>query len=332
MRAALAAIALILLAGCAGRVQEPGEPVRDDFPAEPTLRQLYLKAGHKLGDALAAGSGPVKEPSYPTANAYANEDLEVFTGEPVAQGFVATEARLFVHYAVDRPTVDVFRNGSGPDHTRHFVFWIGADGVYPAYEQNVGVTVLMPGTIYTAEIRFPLPPGGWHVAPGEKPQILVAPLIVQAGPPNLHYLVDHTSTPTRLEFLASPWSPPAMAQRTLHDESHEVAGNSGAFTGGGAAELSSALVPFELKGTETRLDVIVEWTSTAGGKSDLDLWVDDAAGKAVLWSTTPYQSEHVRAEATTIAALGPGTYTARIDVYSGVRTAFQVKVLVADAA
>jgi hypothetical protein len=276
-------------------------------------------------DADLNRSAPSKVYAYPTPNAYATEDLEVWSGPTLGRGLHVTAARLLVHYAVDQPTVDPFRNATDPTRTRHFVFWIGSDGVFPTYETAWGPAALTPGTRYTATVDLPLPAGGWNIPAGERLQLLVAPLMVNTGS-NVHYLVEHGTTPSRMELEATPWDAPQLGALDREETQHVLVANGGMFTGVGPASASTLHLPLRIHADDAYLRVHIQFVSNAAGKSDLDLWVEDAAGQEVASSTTPYQSETVRLWGPQLESLGGGVYTLRIVAYSGLQTHLRVTV------
>lgn len=324
----LVALGLVLSAmagGCLER-SSPGPPDRATGDAEsPTALDYYLKPGHRLHTSGPSSSAPVAEPAAPTANAYANEDVESWQAEP-AGGWHVTSARLTVYYAVTTPTLDPFRNDSDPTQARHFVFWLGSNAIYAHDASAWGPALLVPGTTYQAEVRFAVPAAGWVVPPGESLMLLVAPLLVNTDPAVLHYLIDSAATPSavHLETRRSTLREPTNATSTVHP--FAVTGNSGAFTGLLPEEASVARVPIDVSNRTAFLKVEVRWKSTAAGKSDLDLFVRTASGDLVASSTTPFQNESVRLFAPQPFFVDGGRVTAEINVYSGALTTFDVVV------
>lgn len=324
MRAALALALLVLASGCLSESKGAPPGGSDDASGEPMTIDYRLKPGLLLSRLGPASQAPQKVYAAPTANAYATEDLEVFTSTPLDEGLVVRSLTFEVHYAVDRPTGDVFRNGTDPLDTRHFVFWVGSDGIYPVFETVWGPPILQPGTTYKGELTFRLPAGGWHVPAGEGLQLLVAPLVAQAGPQNVHYLVDHALADSRLTLNATRWAPAELGREEETEERITVAGNSGLFTGAGPPEFSTVDRPVELRASDGYVLIDVRFESTRGGKSDLDLTLLDASGTVVSASTTPYQSETIRLHRGELEALGGGTFTIHVDAYSGLDTAFRL--------
>jgi hypothetical protein len=331
MRIPVALGLLLVLAGCAGR-GPTGDPGPSDGVAGTSLAlEYHLKPGHVLSQVGPASSAPQKVYAAPTANAYVNEDVEVFTAPHLAGGFVARSIVFEVHYAVDRATGDAFRNGTNPFETRHFVFWLGSAGIYPMFETVWGPAVVQPGTVYAVRLTFHPPAGGWYVPAGEPLMLLVAPLIAEAGPSNLHYLVDHPRADSRILLEGESWTPLALGAETPTEETVTVTGNSGLFTGLGPAQLSTVERPVPLGAGDGLVRIEVRWRSTQGGKSDLDLTLLDSERRAVAASTTPYQSETIRLFAPQVAALGAGAYTLHVDAYSGLDTSFRLAIVRASA-
>lgn len=323
MRAAFALAVLIAASGCL-TADAPPRSTQDEA-ALPTTLAYHLHAGHRLSTAAGASATPVMVPAAPTANAFVNEDVEVFASDPVPSGFLAVAIRLVVYYGVDHPTVDAFRNGSGTD-ARHFVFWPGAASLYPTFATAVGNAVLAPGGTYRAALSVPVPPGGWFVTAGMPLQLLVAPLVATDGS-NLHYLVDSVATDSRIELDVLPWTPVPYRGGAWTNETITVPANGGLSTGAVPDQYGTAERSLTLAGKESLLDVAARFATTTAGKSDLDLYLLDPAGRVIASSTTPYESEEVRLQAEQVKALGPGTYTVRVDVYSGVGTRFDLDVL-----
>jgi len=325
MRAAAVFGLVVLLAGCLGPQVQP--PPVDDVGGNAGATLVYhLKPQHQLSILPPASAAPQKVYAAPTANAYVNEDVEVFTSVTTASGFVARSIELDLFYAVERPTGDAFRNGMDVLEARHFVFWVGSDEVYPTFATVLGPPVLQPDVAYSSHLTFAAPPGGWHVAAGERIQLLVAPLVAEAGVPNLHYLVDHERADSRITLAVEAWDAPQLGPPVTSEENITVPGNSGLFTGAVPDEARSVERVLAIRPDDALVRVDVQWVSTQGGKSDLDMVLLDSAGAAVASSTTPYQSETIRLFAPQLAALGTGTFTVRVDAYSGVDTSFRLVI------
>lgn len=324
--AALAvALTILILAGClderpAAPTDSSEPPTVEEGPANATF---FLKPGHELDPSPPAASGPVREPAGPTSPGFVSENLELFHATSTI-GINVTQARLVLYYEVDRPTPDPFRSGAAPPEMRHFVIWLGAQGVFPTFVSVDGDPVLIPGPTYSADIEFPLPAGGWVVPPNDVIQLLVVPLAVNDGPPSLHYLVDHESTASRLELAGTPWNQTVPAAEGSESQPFTIPANSGAFTGATAGETSQVRAVVEWPANATYVELLVDFVSNAGGKSDLDFTLVDASGTVVASSTTPYQDEAIRLFSPNLAVLGPGPFTAVIDAYSGEETRFDL--------
>ncbi len=322
--------AVFFLAGC---VTGPGDSDAPDDPAEPRDRTHvnvthWLKPGHRLSPTGPASDEPQPVPVPPGQNAYVNEDLVVWSSEPIGGTFVATSARLVVHYEVDAPVADPFVTGQPPDG-RLFVFWLGADGVLPGYAQTYEDAVLVPGQTYTADVDIPLPEGGLVLGLDRTLDLLPIATASQQED-ELRLLVDHESTPSRLELSGYTTEPPfdVPAPREVVNKTVTIPGNGGLFTGAMEGDDSQHREPFELPENTTYLRIEVRFLETTGPKADLDLWMYDEAGSEIAASTTAFQSETIELWPPNLADVAAGDHTALINAYSGQDTRFRLRILV----
>lgn len=322
-------VGALLLAGCIGTGDGPdeggaGPPEVVRTPANVTQ---WLKPGHGLSFEEPASGEPQPVPVPPVQNAYANEDLTIWTSEPWQGTFVATSARLVVYYDVSAPVADPFVTGQPPDG-RLFVFWLGADGVLPGYAQTYEQAVLVPGQTYQAEVDIPLPEGGLVLGTDRTVDLLPIATASQQDE-ELRLLVDHESTPSRIELtgfvMEPPLRPPTPVERV--NKTVTIPRNGGLFTGATEGEGSQHREPVEIVGNASYLRIEVRFLETTGPKADLDLWLQDAQGQEVASSTTPFQSETVELWAPNMDHVAAGQYTALINAYSGQDTRFRLRVL-----
>lgn len=322
-------VAVLVLSGCAG--SPPEEPDRRDgegAQAEAFELVLYLADGRRLVPDAPVKTSPDRVAANPTANAFANEDLDAFASTPVLRQLLVESARLVVYYASDAPVADPFLNQSDPQEGRRFVFWVGSRDVYPASATVVGEPFLVPDRVYQAELDFELPRGGWLVPAGEGIELLEATLLGSSEDNPVWFLTNSTGTPSRVELRGKLSSEPLPASLYAGARTVRILGNSGLFTGATAEAADSRFaMPIEVDPGDAYLEVQVRWLSTRGGKSDLDLEVFAPSGGVAGASATPFQNETVRLFAPNLAAEGPGTYQARVTAYSGVDTEFELRIL-----
>lgn len=329
-RIALLLVALVLAPGCLGGGKDPGTPPDggDAWQPQALNETFYLKSGYRLDPSPPTKSTPDAVSSTPIANGFANEDLRAFASSPLLGQRNYTHARLTVYYRADGPTVDPFPNRTNPQEARSFVFWLGSRAVYPSFASTFGPTVILPNQVYKAEVDIPLPKPSWIVPVQEPLQLLIATLAANAETYDVRFLVDSTSTPSRIELRGATSN--LSLPRTLFPVGKEftVMGNSGLFTGATGSTVDSRIrTPVPVRANDTYVEVRIVFRSNSGGKSDLDFTLYAPDGKTVAGlSTTPYQSETVRLFLPNLARYGPGDYVADVNAYSGVNTRFALQV------
>lgn len=323
-------VALLSLPGCIGGSREPDGVPGDGnaWRPEPLNETLYLKAGYRLEPAPPAKASPDAVSSTPIASGFANEDLRAFASVPLAGPRNYTHARLTVYYRADGPMIDPFPNRTNPQEARAFVFWLGSRSVYPSFASAFGPTVILPNQVYKAEVDIPLPQPSWIVMGMEPIQLLIATLAANTESYDVRFLVDSTSTPSRIELRGATSNltlPPTLYRL---GKEFTLMGNSGLFTGAAPTAAESRIrTPVPVRGNDSYLEVRVVFRSNAGGKSDLDFTLYAPGGtKVAALSTTPYQNETVRLFAPHLSRFGPGDYVADINAYSGANTRFALQV------
>lgn len=323
MRLSVIVAAVLAFSGCLESHFGADDPQPSPSPEpEPELRQLFLKPDRALSSQSPESDQPVKEHVGPTHAAFATEDLEVHQSGS-QPGYRIVRAVAQVYYSADETTASTFPAPGSVSTTRHFVLWLGAGDLYNALATVTGPPQIPAGTTLSQQVEFSLPAGGLIVAPGEHLRLLVAPLMANDGS-NVHWLIDHSHTPSRIEFDAFPWNstvPPA--KETV--SAHEITGNSGLFTGVLSGTGDALRLTLELPADATYARVDVRWKSTTGPKSDLDLVVYDDRAGILGNSTTPYQSEHLRLWGIDL----PSRIVVEVTAYSGAKTTFDLAVSVA---
>lgn len=324
----LALLGPLLAAGCAGDTQPDHEQPSGDPDPIPGNLTFWLKPDASLSFANPASSEPQPVAVPPGQNAYVNEDLAIWSSAPLDSSFVATSARLTVFYDVAAPVADPFVTGQPPDG-RLFVFWLGVSGVLPGYAQTFDDALLVPGQTYEAEVELPLPEGGLVLTPGRSVDLLPIATASQQDD-DLRLLVDHDSTPSRVEL--SGYVPAQTIAEPVPDELKNdtvtIPGNGGLFTGATEGDDSQHREPVPLAANTTYLRIEVRFLETTGPKADLDLWLLDPEGSEVASSTTPFQSETIELWPPNLADVEAGEYTALINAYSGQDTRFRLRILV----
>lgn len=326
----------VLLSACVGRDPESPDAGTETPPTiEDVSLSLYLKGRYGLSSQGPTKDTPDSITATPFQNAFVNEDLRSFATNESHTHLNITSARLVIYYNVDTPLVAPIVDQTDQQSNR-IVFWLGSKSVFVTSANIIDEPVLMPGEVYMAEVEFDLPEPGWIVARNEPIMLLFANLVPGVNPPapataastNLHFLVDSTTTPSRLELEGSTVPLSAYSPSSGQNANYRIVGNTGLFTGLTPDQVQSQLtIPVEVPPELDYLEVRVILESTAAGKSDLDFTFLAPDGTVAAASTTPYQSETVRLFHPNLAHFGSGTYNAQVTAYSGADTSFELRVL-----
>ena len=327
----------LVLSACMGRAPSDGTPPEGTGPltGEEAALPLYLKARYGMSTIVPSKDTPDSITATPFQNAFVNEDLRSFATNESHTHLNITKARLVIYYNVDTPLVAPIVDQTDQQSNR-IVFWLGSRSVYVTSADIIAEPVLLPGEVYSAEVEFDLPKPGWIVPKNEPIMLLFANLVPGANPPapataassNLHFLVDATTTPSRVELSGTVVDIDEDTDYEEQSKQYRIVGNTGLFTGATPDQVQSRLsVPLEVPRGFSYLEVRVVFLSTAAGKSDLDFTFLAPDGSVAAASTTPYQSETVRLFQPNLRHFGAGTYTVDVTAYSGADTSFELRVL-----
>jgi hypothetical protein len=326
MRLLPLALALVMAtSGCFGFFEDEDAPA----PQEPRPGPVALNSTYWLKNDLSLSpfqpQGDTKQVAVaPGQNAYANEALTVFSSDNLGSTSVVETAHLELWFRVTQTVVVPFTNGTGSQQGRLFIFWLGAAKVYPSYAQAFTPAVLQPGTTYHVAVDIPLTQGGLILGGGRSLDLLV---ITTASNQEGHIvlLTSGNGTDSRLELSghrpAVMSGVPSAKERT--NKTVTIAGNTGLFTGVTKGEGSEFRENIEVAQGQTFLRIVVRFESTTGPKADLDVSLQDSAGRTLASSTTPYQSEAIELWPENLAFMPPSTYTVVVTAYSGAQTSFR---------
>lgn len=329
MRLGLAVLLIAAaLAGCLGApdsvpetAPEPGSRASGSASRASTY---YLEPGRRLSPETPTGP-PTRVEATPWINGFANEDLPPWVGPAPRQPLlVQGNATLTLYYTVDRPVTPVIPNAEG--QAFHFVPWFGSRTTYGGSGGAYGPPVLLPGEVYNATIEIPMPSAGFRLTPDAPVQVLIATLMNTQDATPVEFLVGSPETPSRVTFDARPVAPVdagASAEATVNGT---VAANGGLFLP--APERSGvthARHELDVAPGTRRVDLGLTHDEPPAAKFDIDMTVLGPDGEQVAAGSTPYQSETAVLWPETLAAHGPGTYTVRVDVYSGALVRYEVE-------
>lgn len=317
-----------VVAGCLGAPDATPETSADpDLAAEDDDTRAYtyyFVAGRRMTREAPTGP-PTRVEAIPWVNGFANEDLPPWVGPaPDRPLLVEGNATVTLYYTVEKPVTPVIPNTEGQAY--HFVPWFGSGATYGGSGGHYGPPVLVPGEVYQATIDVPLPDAGFRLTPDEPVQVLIATLMNTQDATPVEFLVGSPETPSHVQFEATPVAPIDTGSTSETSTRGTVAANGGLFLP--APERNGATYAehdLEVSSEVDRLDLRLTHDEPPEAKFDIDMTVLGPDGDEVAAGSTPYQSETAVLWPETLAEHGSGTYTVRVDVYSGALVRYEVE-------
>ncbi|HUR63149.1 MAG TPA: hypothetical protein VM241_01575 [Candidatus Thermoplasmatota archaeon] len=327
-RTALAALALLLLAGCIS-VPPRNDAAQDALAAcraAPAISHtLYFgPGGHLIGSVPPAGSAPGNG----FGSAFLNDNLKGWLSDPVGDGLwiVGNVTLSFWARSTGLPA-PVVAPATGQGY-RFFNQFGSERSLQPNYATEYGAPYQPEGTVTHYDERIAMPYGGFVVERGSRVRVLLTDLALEGQDGSGHDILFGGDTPSQVGFTARCYPGFAWAGPTILDQGILVPGNQGAVThlvptrqGVNQVRVEVALPP-----ETSRLTIrLQQGTDATPGKDDVDITLLDANGQPVWSIGSPYADESGTLWQDNLALLGD-RFTIQVDSYSA--TAYQGRLTV----
>jgi hypothetical protein len=311
---------LLLLPGCLGGNDDDRATSPADCLGEPARESVFwFGPGHTLQANAPAGG---EEAGNGFTEAFLTNDLKEWLSEPVPAGLHLEGNVTVVFWARNVGTPAPIVIGGEPGEAYHFFNQFGSDRSFqPAYAVEYAEVVPEAGSVAQYTEVLQLPAGGFVLERGDRVRLLLTSLVLDDAEGSGHDILFGGETPSHVRFSARCYPDRSFPSSSCQTFAIELRGNQGLLTGAIPPQegVNTVGVPLEVNGTLSRLDVALVQT---GGprlpKQDIDVDIQDSAGTSVWSIGSPYTNERgLLFEENIEEALAPGTYTIRVNSYSG---------------
>ncbi|MBI2076793.1 MAG: hypothetical protein HYT80_00270 [Euryarchaeota archaeon] len=338
--ASLAAVAAILVAGCAAEVDEDAlgldsTDATDGAPTsatdeetvpdpEPVTFELFLTTDRGLSTTRPPAKGEVPETIGFTDAQFALGQRKYApwkfnAGWPLSWRITQASFELWFHS--NHPQASWGSSFS----IKPIGFWYGEEDRWLDTLSWDAPAQLSTGQVVHINQTLPLPKGGYVYEAGSAPALMLTFFYTQTAQTPI-FVHTGAAEASVFRFTAVPYELPRVA--SVDEKTHQGAFTySSFFAPHPDAAQRERIFDLPMNRTPAKVELALEGSSAALNQ-DLDLWLLDPTGAQLWASTAPHAREAIRVYDVNFAETGTGTYKIRIENFQTVNGSFKLVVRV----